>query len=734
MKIVNLSFDSPEQLFYFWKFFFFKNKFMNKSIVSGIFVFAVLSGILLTSCKENTESMKAPIAEIKPHELSIHGHTRVDNYFWLNDRDSSYVIDYLNAENDYTKEVMKDTEAFQDSLYNEMLSRIKQTDNSVPYFLNGYHYYTRYEEGKEYPIFCRKKETLEAEEEVMLNVNEMAEGYAYYQVGGIAVSENNKILAFSVDTVSRRKYTIYFKSLESGEIFSDEIPNTSGSITWASDNKTIFYSFKDETLRPFKIFNYNLDSKQNKEVFEEKDPTFRCYVYKTKSRKFLVIGSSSTMSDEYRILESDSPFGTFKVFEPRHDDMLYGIDHYKDKFYIRTNDQAKNFRLMATPVNKTAIDNWEEIIPHREDVLLENFELFKDYLVLEERKLGLTLLRVINQNTDAEHYVDFGEDTYTSYISTNREFDTDVLRFGYTSLTTPSSTFDYNMSTKEKTLMKQQEVLGGFNKEDYQSERVWAEATDGTKVPISLVYKKDLFKKDGSNPLWIQAYGSYGSSFDPYFSSVRLSLLDRGFVWAVAHVRGGQELGRYWYEDGKLLKKINTFTDFIACTKHLQEKKYSSEDKTFAWGGSAGGLLIGAVVNMSPEIFNGAIAAVPFVDVITTMLDETIPLTTGEYDEWGNPNDKEYYDYVLSYSPYDNVEAKDYPNLLVTTGYHDSQVQYWEPAKWVAKLRAHKTDENLLLLQTNMDFGHGGASGRFERLKEVALEYAFVFKLSNISK
>jgi oligopeptidase B len=495
MKIVNLSFDSPEQLFYFWKFFFFKNKFMNKSIVSGIFVFAVLSGILLTSCKENTESMKAPIAEIKPHELSIHGHTRVDNYFWLKDRDSSYVIDYLNAENDYTKEVMKDTETFQDSLYNEMLSRIKQTDNSVPYSLNGYFYYTRYEEGKEYPIFCRKKETLEAEEEVMLNVNEMAEGYAYYQVGGIAVSENNKILAFSVDTVSRRKYTIYFKSLESGEIFSDEIPNTSGSITWASDNKTIFYSFKDETLRPFKIFNYNLDSKQNKEVFEEKDPTFRCYVYKTKSRKFLVIGSSSTMSDEYRILESDSPFGTFKVFEPRHDDMLYGIDHYKDKFYIRTNDQAKNFRLMATPVNKTTIDNWEEIIPHREDVLLENFELFKDYLVLEERKLGLTLLRVINQNTDAEHYVDFGEDTYTSYISTNREFDTDVLRFGYTSLTTPSSTFDYNMSKKEKTLMKQQEVLGGFKKEDYHSERVWAEASDGTKVPISLVYKKDLFKK-----------------------------------------------------------------------------------------------------------------------------------------------------------------------------------------------------------------------------------------------
>jgi oligopeptidase B len=414
--------------------------------------------------------------------------------------------------------------------------------------------------------------------------------------------------------------------------------------------------------------------------------------------------------------------------------MLYDIDHYKDKFYIRTNLDAKNFRLMETPVNRTGAENWKEIIPHREDVLFEAFELFKNYLVLEERKLGLTLLRVINLQSGEEHYVDFGEETYTSYISTNREFDTDILRYGYTSLTTPSSTFDYNMSTKENKLMKEQEVLGGFNKADYHSERVWAEAPDGTKVPISLVYKTDLFKKDGTNPMWIQAYGSYGSSSDPYFSSVRLSLLDRGFVWAVAHVRGGQELGRYWYEDGKLLKKKNTFTDFIACTEYLQKEQYSSADKTFAWGGSAGGLLIGAVVNMKAQIFKGAVAAVPFVDVITTMLDESIPLTTGEYDEWGNPNEKEYYDYILSYSPYDNVEEKAYPNLLVTTGYHDSQVQYWEPAKWVAKLRAMKTDNNLLLLQTNMDFGHGGASGRFERLKERALEYAFVFKLCGIEE
>ncbi|MBI9064879.1 MAG: S9 family peptidase [Marinilabiliaceae bacterium] len=688
----------------------------------------------ITSCDSPKKEIAAPVAKIEPTELTKHGHTRVDNYFWMKNRDTEDVLNYLNAENDYTQASMQETEQFQANLYDEMLGRIKQTDNSVPYLENGYYYYSRYEEGKEYPIHCRKKGSLEAEEEILLNVNEMAKGYAYYQVGDYSVSSNNQLLAYTVDTVSRRKYTVYFKDLKSGEVFSDQIGNTSGGVSWANDNKTVFYSTKDETLRSNKIHRFSIGDKAPVEVFEETDATFGCWVYKTKSSKYMVIGSSATMATEYQILEADNPSGQFKVFEPRHEDMLYDIDHYGDKFIVSTNHEAKNFRFMETPENKTGIENWKELIAHREDVLLEGFELFDDFMVVQERKLGLTQLRVINQSTKEEHYLDFGEATYMAYISTNREFNSEVLRFGYGSMTTPNSTFDYNMNTRAKTLMKQQEVLGEFDSDDYQTDRLWATAEDGTKIPISIVYKKELFKKDGTNPMMVYAYGSYGSSMDPYFSSVRLSLLDRGFVYALAHIRGGQELGRYWYEDGKKLKKKNTFTDFIACTEYMQENGYSSPEKTFASGGSAGGLLMGAVANMKPEIYNGMIAAVPFVDVITTMLDETIPLTTGEYDEWGNPNEKEYYDYILSYSPYDNVEAKAYPNLLVTTGYHDSQVQYWEPAKWVAKLRAMKTDNKLVLLHTNMDFGHGGASGRFERLKEYSLEYAFVFKLAGIKE
>ncbi len=703
---------------------------MNKHLLLALWGIISLSAFI--SCDAPQKQLQAPVAKIEPTELTKHAHTRVDNYFWMKNRDTEEVINYLNAENEYTQACMQETEQLQTNLYNEMLGRIKQTDNSVPYLENGYYYYTRYEEGKEYPIHCRKAGSLEAPEEILLNVNEMAKDYAYFQVGDYSVSSNNQLLAYTVDTVSRRKYTIYFKDLKSGEVFSDHIGNTSGGVSWANDNKTVFYSTKDETLRSNKIHRFSLGDSAPVEVFEETDTTFGCYVYKTKSGKYMVIGSSATMATEYQILEADNPAGMFRMFEPRHAEMLYNIDHYGTKFYISTNFEARNFRLMETPENKTGIENWKELIPHREEVLLEGFELFDNYLVVQERKLGLTQLRIINQLNKEEHYLDFGEATYMAYISTNREFNTAVLRFGYGSMTTPNSTFDYNMTTREKTLMKQQEVLGGFNAADYQTERVWATAADGTEVPISLVYKKELFKKDGSNPMMVYAYGSYGNSMDPYFSSVRLSLLDRGFVYALAHIRGGQELGRYWYEDGKKLKKKNTFTDFIACTEYLQENGYSSPEKTFASGGSAGGLLMGAVANMKPEIYNGMIAAVPFVDVITTMLDESIPLTTGEYDEWGNPNEKAYYDYILSYSPYDNVEAKNYPNLLVTTGYHDSQVQYWEPAKWVAKLRAMKTDHNLLLLHTNMDFGHGGASGRFERLKDSALEYAFVFKLAGI--
>ncbi len=691
--------------------------------------------MLNNSCSQpQTSQIEAPVAAKIQKELTIHNDTRIDNYFWLNDRENKDVIAYLEAENEYTKAVLKKTEIFQDKIFKEMVSRIKQNDQSVPYRLNGYYYYTRYEEGKEYPIYCRKKGSLNEKEEIMLNVNEMAEGYSYFQVGGWDVSLDNKLIAYSVDTLSRRKYTICIKNLETGEIYKDQIKNTSGGVTWANDNKTLFYVTKDESLRPCYIYSHQMDSKaEDRLIFHEKDATFGSGIYKSKSQKYLMIMSRSTLSSEYQFLDADSPEGEFKVFHPREEDLLYSIEHLDDKFYIRTNYKAKNFRLMETVVGETEKNNWDEVIPHRNDVLLKGFEVFNDHLVVGEKIKGLDQLRVINPGTNEDYYVPFEEQTYSIDFSHNNEMETDLFRFEYSSLTTPNSVFDINMFTKEKTLLKQDEVLGDFSPDNYTSERLYATAPDGVQVPISIVYRRGL-KKDGKNPLWIQGYGSYGYSSDPYFSSVRLSLMDRGFIVAIAHVRGGQELGRQWYEDGKLLKKKNTFTDFIACTEQLIDENYTNPEKCFAWGGSAGGLLMGAVMNMRPGLYKGMIAAVPFVDVVTTMLDESIPLTTGEFDEWGNPNEKEYYDYMLSYSPYDNIEAKDYPALLVTTGLHDSQVQYWEPAKWVAKLRDKKTDENQLLLLTQMDYGHGGASGRFERYKEKALEYAFVFNLVGISE
>lgn len=679
--------------------------------------------------------IKPPVAEKIKKELTIHGDTRIDNYYWLNERENPKVIEYLKAENEYKETVMKHTETLQENLYNEIVGRIKQTDMSVPFKTEGYYYYSRFEEGKEYPVYCRKKESLETEEEILLNVNEMAEGYGFYHVAGLTVSTNNNFIAFGVDTVSRRKYTIHFKDLTTGEILPDEIPNTAGQAAWANDNKTVFYSIKDDSLRSYKIFKHILGSEvsADKEIFHEKDVTFDTYVYKCKSKKYLFIASNSTLSTEYQYLDADSPDGKFKIIQPREKDLEYDVDHYKDNFYIRTNLDAKNFRLVETPVNKTSKENWTEVIPHRVDVLLEGFEIFKNFLVVGERKDGLTQLRVIKWDGREDHYIDFGEETYMAYISNNPEFDTDLLRFGYTSLTTPRSTFDYDMNTKEKKLLKQQEVVGDFDSDNYHAERLYATAKDGVKIPISLVYKKGL-EKNGDNPLLLYGYGSYGASMNASFSSVRLSLLDRGFVYALAHIRGGQEMGRYWYEDGKLLKKKNTFTDFIACAEHLITEKFTSPSKLFTSGASAGGLLMGAVLNMRPDLFKGVIAGVPYVDVVTTMLDDSVPLTTGEYDEWGNPNNKEYYDYMLSYSPYDNVKAKDYPALFVTTGLHDSQVQYWEPAKWVAKLRELKTDDNILLLHTNMEAGHGGVSGRFRRYKETALEYAFMLDLIGITE
>ena len=706
----------------------------QKAIILSL-IFLVLVGFFSGCTRQDKSEIQPPEAKKIKKELTIHGDTRVDYYYWLRERDNPEVIAYLKAENEYLEKKMAHTEVLQEKLFNEIVGRIKQTDMSVPYKDNGYYYYSRFEEGNEYPFYCRKKDSLDGEEQIMLNVNQMAEGYDFFNVGGLSVSMDNKMLAYGVDTVSRRKYTIHFKNLETGEALADEIPNTSGAAAWVNDNKTIFYALKDDTLRPFKIFKHILGTNvsEDVEIYHESDETFELYVYKSKSNDYIFIVSASTLSTEYRYLDANDPNEEFRIIQPREKELEYSVDHFQDKFYILTNLDAKNFRLMAAPVNNTTKENWEEIIPHREDVLLQSFEIFKDYLVLSERKNGLTELRVKKWADMSDFYIDFGEETYSAYISVNPDFDTEMLRYNYSSLTTPSSVYDYNMNTREKILLKQQEVLGDFSPDNYHAERLYATARDGVKVPISLVYRKGL-EKNGDNPLLLYGYGSYGASMNPGFSSDRLSLLDRGFVYAIAHIRGGQEMGREWYEEGKLLKKKNTFTDFIDCAEYLIAQNYTNPDKLFASGASAGGLLMGAVVNMRPDLWKGVIAGVPWVDVVTTMLDHSIPLTTSEFDEWGNPEDKEYYDYMLSYSPYDQVEAKDYPALLVTTGLHDSQVQYWEPAKWVAKLRDLKTDDNLLLLKTNMEAGHGGVSGRFRQYRETALEYAFMLDLIGITE
>ncbi|WP_091256874.1 S9 family peptidase [Flavobacterium omnivorum] len=683
-----------------------------------------------------SKNIPTPIANLIPKTLEKHGEKRLDNYFWLNDRENPEVIDYLNQENTYYDAMTSDTKGFQKELYEEMKARIKEDDQSVPYLYNGYYYITRFETGKDYPIYSRKKGSLAATEEILFNCNEMAEGHSYFQLGGLSISPDNKFVSFGTDIMGRRIYTIQIKNLETGELFSEKIENATGSSVWANDNKTIFYTRQDEvTLRSDKVFKHKLatDAADDVLVFNEKDDTFNVSVGKEKSKKYIVIASGSTLTTEYRTLNSDMPDGEFKVFQPRVRGLEYSISHFGDSFYIITNkDKATNFKLMKTPENATAKDNWKDVISHRKDVLLEDIEIFRNYLVVEERSNGLNHIRIMPWNGDGEYYLPFGSETYSANTTTNVDFDTDILRYSYQSLATPSSVIDFNMKTKEKEIKKEQQVLGGkFDKNNYVEERVWATAKDGTKVPISMVYHKEL-KKDGSNPTLLYGYGSYGVTMDAYFSSTRLSILDRGFVFAIAHIRGGEDLGREWYEDGKLLKKKNTFTDFIDCSKFLIKEKYTSPKHLYAEGGSAGGLLMGAVVNMAPELYNGVIAQVPFVDVITTMLDDTIPLTTGEYDEWGNPNEKKSYDYMVSYSPYDNVKTQNYPNMFVSTGLHDSQVQYWEPAKWVAKLRTQKTNDTVLYLNTNMDAGHGGASGRFEALKELAKEFSFLLDLEGI--
>lgn len=705
-------------------------------------IFFLLNIIFMTSCSnqkkiKDPNAMKLPIADKKEKILEIHDDKRIDNYYWLNEKDNKSVLDYLVSENDYNDKLTSHTKDFQKDLFKEMKSRIKEDDQSVPYKYNGYWYITRYEKGKDYPIYSRKKDSLTAAEEVLFDCNVLAKGHSYFQLRGINISPDNRYVAFGIDTLSRRKYKLQVKDLKTGKLLPFNIENTTGGSTWANDNKTLFYTRKDDiTLRSDKIFRHVIGENPNQDqlIYHEKDDTFNTYVYKTKSKKYIVIGSSSTLTSEYRILNADIPNNQFDIFQPRQRGLEYSISHYGNKFYVLTNkDGATNFKLMETSETKTNQENWVDLIPHRKDVLLEDVEIFKNYLVLSERSIGLNKIKVIPWNApESAYYLDFESETYTAYPSTNLDFDTNTLRYFYNSLTTPASTIDFNMVTKKREVKKEQEVLGvDFDKNNYTSERLWAEAEDGTKIPISLVYRKGM-KTDGTNPLLQYGYGSYGSTIDPYFSSVRLSLLDRGFIYAIAHIRGSEYLGRQWYEKGKLLNKKNTFTDFIDVSKYLINEGYTSKKHLYAMGGSAGGLLMGAIVNMGPEYYNGVVAAVPFVDVVTTMLDDTIPLTTGEYDEWGNPNEKVYYDYMKSYSPYDNVVAQEYPNMLITTGFHDSQVQYFEPAKWVAKLRELKTDNNVLLFHCNMDAGHGGVSGRFEALKEVAEEYAFLLDLEGI--
>jgi oligopeptidase B len=670
-----------------------------------------------------------PIAKVLPKTITLHGDARVDNYFWLRDRDNQATIQYLDAENRYTEAIMKHTGALQSKLYAEMLGRIKQTDLSVPTKRDDYFYYTRTVEGQQYPIFCRKHGSVQAAEEILLDGNAMAAGKKYFRVGNFSVSPNHRLLAYSIDYEGDEAYAIRVKDLVTGKLLADEIPNTYYSLEWGNDNATFFYTVLDPAKRPFKIFRHALGVKQDTEVYHETDERFTVELAKTLSRAYILINIGSSLTSEVRYVSADRPKNQFHVVLPRVQETEYDVSHHGNSFFIRTNDGAKTFRVVQAPVKDPSKANWTEVLPARAEVTVEGITSFHDYLVIEERDRGLNKIRVQKFTTgiltDDVHYIDFPEPVYTAGVGGNAEYNTKLLRFGYTSLTTPESVFDYNMETRERELKKQQEVLGGYDPSHYQSERIFATAPDGVKVPLSLVYKKGLVK-NGKAPLLLYGYGAYGISMDPGFSSDRLSLLDRGFVYAIAHIRGGADLGKPWHEDGRMLKKRNTFTDFIACAEFLIDQKFTSPAHLAILGGSAGGLLMGAVTNMRPDLFAVVVAMVPFVDALNTMLDASLPLTVGEYEEWGNPCEKQSYDYIKSYAPYDNVAPKAYPAILVTAGLNDPRVSYWEPAKWVAKLRALKTDDHRLLLKVNMGSGHFGASGRYEHLKETAFNYSFI--------
>ena len=670
--------------------------------------------------------------EKKPIKLELHGDVRIDNYFWLKERDNPDVIAYLEAENAYTEKMLEPMRGMREILFGEIKSRIKEDDQSAPYKRGDYFYYYRYVEGGEYPIYARKKGSLDADEEIMLDVNKLAGDAEYFAVRSFKVSPDDRIAAYGVDTEGRRFYDLYFLDLETGKLLPDTIDDTTSNFEWANDSQTVLYGKQHpETLRSYRVFRHKLGATTDTLVYEEDDETNYLSVNKSLSGKYLYLTSSHTLYTEVRYLSADSPEDEPTVFLAREKDHELFVTDGDDRFYVLSNDGAENFRILEAPLDNRSKDAWTEVLAHRDDVLIKNLEVFKDFLVVEVSENGITQIEVIARSSGETYRIEFAEDVYTAYSDDNHEFDTTWYRYTYESLTTPESTYDFNMVSKEHKLIKERPVLGGFSRDDYQSERVFATARDGTQVPVSILYRKGM-QKNGQNPLYQYGYGSYGSSEEPEFSADLLSLLDRGFVYAIAHIRGGSEMGRQWYYDGRQLSKKNTFTDFIDVSKFLIDEGYTSPEHLYASGGSAGGLLMGAVANMAPELYRGISTRVPFVDVVTTMLDEDIPLTSGEWDEWGNPAEKEYYDYMKSYSPYDNVQEMAYPNILVTTSLHDSQVQYWEPAKWVAKLREFKTDDNLLLLKTDMAAGHSGKTGRFKRIEDTALYYSFFLALEDI--
>ncbi|HWQ33524.1 MAG TPA: S9 family peptidase [Blastocatellia bacterium] len=687
----------------------------------------------MITAQDDSVPVKPPVARKAPKTTTTHGDTLTDDYFWLREKSSPEVIKYLEDENRYTDAVMKPTEAFQEALYKEMLARIKETDLSVPVKDGEYFYYSRTEQGKQYPILCRKKGSLKSPEEITLDVNELAAGKQFMSVGSYNISDDGHLLAYSTDDTGFRQYKLFVKDLRTNQT-TPAIAERVTSVAWAADNKTLFYTTEDAvTKRSDKFFRQALGQKEGELLFEEKDELYRIFAGKSRSKGYIFLTSASSTTSETRYIAADKPTGALKVLLPREQNHEYYVDHHGQYFYIRTNDKGRNFRLVTAPVSDPDKKNWKEVLPHRDAVMLEDIDCFAGHLVIYERENGLQKLKITDLASNKSHYIEFPEPVYSAFGNANPEFNTTKFRFSYQSFITPNSIFEYDVKTRQRELLKEQPVLGGYDRRQYQSERVYATASDGTKIPVSLVYKKGV-KRDGSAPMLLYAYGSYGISMPVSFSSNRLSLLDRGVVYALAHIRGGGDMGKIWHEQGRLMHKKNTFTDFIACAEHLIREKYTNKDRLVIQGGSAGGLLMGAVTNMRPDLFRAVVSQVPFVDVMNTMLDASLPLTVGEYLEWGNPNEKEAYFYMKSYSPYDNIEAKNYPNILVRTSLNDSQVMYWEPAKYVAKLRAMKTDKNVLLLKTNMGAGHGGASGRYDALRETAFDYAFILSQVGITK